>query len=336
MRAWTVSLWVVAALLGGASTAALADDESASARALFREATERTRAGEARDAVRLLERIVAEHGTSGEATRAERRLRWFAARREGDYAPLGVLLRFQSAPWTAQTEADVNAFAREVDAFPPGLVRVEAWLALGAGRARFGQREDALRRFRAVLDDTHADHRARVVARRELARLLGESGELEAARAAVAEPDPERGGAPVDARLVLELEIAQRARYLRPLAYACLGALFAFVALLALRRELRLADLRTILHPARLLGAAVVLFGPFVIGGEFDHEAGESFLRLGLGAGGVVLLTAIAATGLPRADVRRRRALVVVALLAQGAVAYLVLLGSHGIFGLHG
>ncbi len=74
------------------------------------------------------------------ALRARARLDDLEARSEGDFAPLATLLRVRRDPARASNADDLAALMREASAFPPGMVRREAWLLVAEGLSRRADR----------------------------------------------------------------------------------------------------------------------------------------------------------------------------------------------------
>jgi hypothetical protein len=84
------------------------------------------------------------------AIRAGDRADWLRARSEGDFAPLARLERVRRDTAAASDPAAIDALARDLEAFPPGTVRVEArMLVAEANLGRLHRPEAALPQLRA-------------------------------------------------------------------------------------------------------------------------------------------------------------------------------------------
>ncbi|MDP9037629.1 MAG: hypothetical protein M3O50_22760, partial [Myxococcota bacterium] len=228
---------------------------------------------------------------SGCARRAEARLEWLRARSEGGFVPLERLERIRRDPDLANDPTAIASLAREADAMPPGIVRVEArMLVAEAWLGRMDQPDAALAELRKVVDDPGADALTAHLAQREIVSALAMAGRIDAA---AAEARAHAGW--LDARFVGQIQRLVRRRMIRR---ACLGvfAVFAVMATMALagaRRRGRLADAW---HSVRSFAPLAALFVAFVGGAggllASHYESGNALPFLLFGVGALPLLLA--------------------------------------------
>jgi hypothetical protein len=122
------------------------------------------------------------------AQRATQQITWLEARSEGDFAPLERFERVKLDPSKMSDPAAIDDLARDADAFPPGLVRVEArhfvaeaWLASPL------RAPDAIRELRTVQTDLpFAEFLTDRTVERELVDALLASAEIDGAASEVA------------------------------------------------------------------------------------------------------------------------------------------------------
>jgi hypothetical protein len=92
------------------------------------------------------------------AARAIRRAAELRSHSEGGFAPLAALERVRRSPALSNDEAAVDALLKSADGFPPGRVRVDAWmLGAEAYAGRLRRPADAPALYRKVADDPHAE-----------------------------------------------------------------------------------------------------------------------------------------------------------------------------------
>jgi len=175
---------VLATLLGAVGTASA--DPQGEARAAYH------RAGEAESELRFPEALAAYRDalaldpSAAFAGAARARAQALAARAEGGFAPLARLERVRRDPAMLGDRGEIEALAKDLEAFPEGLVRSEARLVVAeAWWHRLGEPARAAAPLEAVLDDDRADRLTRAVALNELVSVNRELGNLGAARAAV-------------------------------------------------------------------------------------------------------------------------------------------------------
>lgn len=320
-RAW--------ALLGMAScvAAVVPCDEVAWAQAseqgpdqgeLLGQARAAERQGRAQEAAGLYRAARDVDASSRLGARAARRLEWLEARSEQDYEPLSALLRVRGDRDLTATE--LAAFEARIDGFAEGIVRGEARQTVAEAWLQLGDAVAATRAFRLWLAERELSPRDRERALAGLARGLRAAGDDEGALEALGAAGLADGDAATSIRS------DSRARVGRVVAWLWL-ALFALLALLAGGRDAWLpAQLRRTFGPTALLVAAWVLLGPGLLATTWDHDVADTFERLALGSALVLALAAVAGSGLAnrQASARRRFALGGGAVLAQFAVAYLV------------
>lgn len=271
--------WALAAALvcAGAAAQAAAPDRAA-AEARFEEA-ERAQ-GELRfaEALRGYQEALAADPSAPFARAARSRADWIAARAEGGFGPLARLAAAQRDAGRLADEAAAAAWERELEAFPPGRVRVEA-RALLAGALWERQPERAVGVLERLLADPAADAVTRALALRQVADFHRGRGDLGAARAAVLRyPDL----APELRREVLRLS---RRVTLRWASAGALGgvALAAGAALLHARRRAREVA-RAAAHPALVALALYVGAAGAVLVRLHGGADPRPFVWLGLGA----------------------------------------------------
>jgi tetratricopeptide (TPR) repeat protein len=106
------------------------------------------------------------------------RAAWIRARSEGDFEPLAQLERARREP-----SADLQRLVIAADAYPPGLVRAEAWAFAADTYARRGRAEEAIPLWRKAARDPHADAVLAHAAIRSAVRAHLAAGDVDAAKA---------------------------------------------------------------------------------------------------------------------------------------------------------
>jgi hypothetical protein len=204
-----------------------------------------------------------------------------AAHSEGAFAPLARLESVRRDPKKTGDRAEIDALARDLEAFPPGRVRLEARVLVAESRWHaLGDQDGAIAAFEAAVGDRSGDKLTRALALTDLCTLLKQRGELRRALAAV---EREPGLTP---ELYADLKRLVLRERLRAVAFAVVGTLAAVgvVSLVRLAISARRAGL--LRRVARPLPA---LFSAFLAGGGayLAHRHGGSDMRpfLWLGAG---------------------------------------------------
>jgi hypothetical protein len=175
------------------------------------------------------------------AHNARKRVTWLSERSEGDFAPLAQLQRSQRNPALANDPAALDAFAREVDRFPPGMVRGEArMLAAETWLKDMHRPQNAVSELHKVVDDPKADPRTAVFAERELVAEWLAEGKLDEAANAVRMH-------PLDPQLVKQVQRLVRERELWRWAAVATTVLvcIALVAIALSRHRRRAETVRT-------------------------------------------------------------------------------------------
>lgn len=175
------------------------------------------------------------------ARSARKRVTWLNERSEGDFAPLAQLQRSQRNPALANDPAALDAFAREVDGFPPGMVRGEARMLVAEAWLKDMDRpQNAVREFRKVVDDPKANPRTSVFAERDLVAEWLAEGKLD-------EAANEIRMHPLDPRLVKQVQQLVHERELWRWAAIATTVLvcIAFVAIALSRHRRRAETVRT-------------------------------------------------------------------------------------------
>ena len=165
--------------------------------------------------------------------RANARARWLRDRSEGNFAPLERLERVRRVPGSQGDAAAVDALARDLEAFPPGEVRLEARMFVAEAYAtKLARPADAERELDALLDEPKGDVPIRAQAAERLAAVAMARGDTGAARHAA-----DRVGK-TDPQLVVKVARWARRRVLLRVAVGLL-ALFALLSGQAAARRLR-------------------------------------------------------------------------------------------------
>jgi len=209
------------------------------------------------DFARALARYEASYAKSPSsryAQRATNRISQLKAHAEGDFAPLARLERVRRDPALANDPAAIDALARDADAFPPGLVRVEARMLVGeAWVGRMNRHADGIAVLRQIVDDPKSDPLTARQAARLLVDTMAQDGDIDRAANAARELRTK-----LDPAFVTSIERRVRRRTLH---YAAIGDLIALAAFVA--AALAMAKRRARL-PA--VGAALRSSAPLAIG----------------------------------------------------------------------
>jgi len=244
------------------------------------------------------------------ALRASDRIDWLRARSEGDFGPLTRLEKVRRDPAASSDPGAVDALAHDLEAFPPGPVRVEArMLVAEAWVGRMHRPGDAIGELRQVAADPKADPLTQRLAERELVDALVATGRIDEA-AAEAQTHKNR----LDPRFVRQVG---RLIVRRTVRWGSLGVLAAF-ALLAvaglvragMRRELggAMRELRK-LSPVAALFVAFVAVAGGVLASRYESGNAAPFLVLGAGVLPLLLVArAWSAVGSQTAAARAARA----------------------------
>jgi hypothetical protein len=225
------------------------------------------------------------------ALRASERADWLVARSEGSFEPLRRLESIRRDPAKAEDAATIDALAGEAEAFPPGVVRVEARMFVAEGYlGRLHRPVDAIAELRKVTADPKAEPLTRRLAERQLVDALAGEGRIDEA---VAEA---RAHAPsLDPGFATRIARLGRRRTVRLGAYGVLGAFVVMVAV-ALAGAQRRGALGSAWSAVRKLAPLSVGFVAFVaLGGgalASNYERGNAgpFLWLGCAVLPLVLL----------------------------------------------
>ncbi len=249
----------------------------AAARAAFDEAERASRELRLADALRRYREALELAPGAPFAGAARTRAAFLAARAEGDFVPLARLEALRRDPARLRDRGAADAFAREVDAFPPGRVRVEARALLAEAWKRLGDPDRAEAALAEVLDDPAADPGARRLALGQIVTLRRGRGDLAGARAAV---DRWPDAAPALRLDVLRACRRVTLRWIAVTALSLLGAAAAASAALARRRG---ADLGRIVRPFAVAFALYLGGGAAVLARLHGDSDPRPFLWLGLG-----------------------------------------------------
>lgn len=254
----------------------------AAAEASYAQAEQAARERRFADAVKAYRAVIEADPSALVARPARARLDELEAHAEGGFAPLARLEEVRRDPQKANDRAAIEALARDLEAFPPGRVRVEARLFVAeAWWRRLGEPARAIAPLEAAVSDKSGDRLTRALALSELVTLRRERGELrEALRTAESQPE-------LSPTLRANLRKLLRRELLRTTATALLAALavigLASIAWLAAKAR----DVRDL--PARIvkpIGVALALYlggaGAILVRVHGDGDP-RPFLWLGLG-----------------------------------------------------
>jgi hypothetical protein len=259
------------------------------------------------------------------AARASERADWLIARSEGDFVPLLRVERFRRDPALASDRVAIDELAHEADAFPPGVVRVEArMLVAEAWMGRMGRPEDAIAELRLVAQDPSSDPLTASLAEGQLVEALISGNRInEAANEAHAHASL------LDARFVRNIDRLVRRRWVLGAAIATLVA-FGALATHALFRAWQRRVLQSAVRALREVTGVAVPFTAFVaiaggvLASRYESGNARPFLMLGAAALPLVLLArAWGAVGSPRPLARGSRAALCGATLLAAAFVLL-------------
>ena len=259
------------------------------------------------------------------AQRATNRAGQLEARAEGDFAPLVRLERVRRDPAMANDSAAIEVLARDADAFPPGVVRVEAWMFVAeAYLGRMNRHANAIAILRRVIVDPKVDPLTARQAARQIVDAMAQDGQIDLAVTTARELRSR-----LDPAFVTSIERQVRRRTLHRLAVgdlAALGAVAAIAIVLAKRRSRLDAvknALRTSVPMALVFAAYIALAGGFLAS---SYEAGNAkpFLVFGVAVVPILLAArAWGAAGSPSSVARAGRA--IACATATIAAAFIVL-----------
>jgi hypothetical protein len=257
--------------------------------------------------------------------RSNARARWLRDRSEGDFAPLVRLERVRRDPSAQHDAATVEALARDLEAFPPGEVRIEARMFVAEsdltliGRPNDGERElDALLDEPAVSKATsQAAIRAQAASR--LVDIAMSRGDVPSAKRAAA-----RGGSGT-AQLVARVARWARRRVIERVC-AVVVVLFAIAGCVAAARRLRGARVTALGAFVAKAAAICVYLATFaaIIAGSYENGHTLPFVTLPL----AILPIAVVARAWALSGASSTRARALRALFGAAAVvaaAFLVL-----------
>jgi tetratricopeptide (TPR) repeat protein len=320
---------VAAARAALARAATAGDDAEATGEADFLLGKLDEEQGAFEQAVDDYRRAIAAAPNTRWALRATERIDWLHARSEDHFAPLAALEQVRRDPRRAADPASVEALARQVDAFPPGLVRVEArMLVAEAWLGRMHRPDLAVAQLRAVCEDPKADTLTVRLAERELVDVLVTTGRIDEA-ATEAHDHANR----LDARFVRQVTRLLVRRKVRFVALSILAG-FALLAGVGFARAARRGNLGVAGRELRKIAFPAAIFvGVVAVGGgalASNYESGNSapFLLLGGAVLPLVLVArAWAAVGSDTTGARIARSLLAAA--ATLATAFLLLDTAH-------
>jgi tetratricopeptide (TPR) repeat protein len=241
------------------------------------------------------------------------------AHAEGGFRPLAQLEAVRRDPRSLGDRESLFAFAREVEAFPPGRVRAEARMLVAEKWQKLGDPLAAIAALERTAGDASADKLTRALALSQLWTLRRQRGEIREALAAV-ERDPD-----VSPALTLEVRRVARRERMRVAAIAVLSVLAAIGAASIAWLAKKARDVRDV--PARVVRPAAVAFALYLGGAGallvHFHGGGDGrpFVWFGLGvlALDVIARAFVRASGARRLPVRAAWAAACVAGVAAAA-----------------
>jgi hypothetical protein len=209
---------------------------------------------------------------------AEQRATMIRARSEGGFEPLVTLERIRRDPRLASDAGAIDALVEAANTFPPGLVRVEAWvLAAEAYARRLGREADALPLWQRIASDPAAGPGVVQSAVRRLATARLARGEWAEAEATTAM----RGAEP---KLVDDVRRGVRRHRLHLASVGVLVAVLGLAALTIVRARRASQTLRRTGASARVvLGyAAYVAIAGAVLAAGYEQGRATPFLVFGI------------------------------------------------------
>ncbi len=255
--------------------------------------------------------------------RAAQRIEYLEARKEGDFAPLAAFERQRRL--REPTVADVEAFERRVESFPPGRVKNESRaLIADTYLLRLEQPERAVHAYEAWLAEPRLDDADWTRATNGLALARARLGDL---RGSLDTLKKAGLGAHTEATYV---RLAIIRTWARPLSVVLIAA-FVLLSFLLGGRE-KPARLARRLSPLWLATLFWVVGFPLLIASRHRPETWRTMLWLAPGATLLALVAMLTGPGLTRPY--QRRLLSVLGTLAQLAVLYLSLEQAQALLGL--
>jgi tetratricopeptide (TPR) repeat protein len=277
------ALLLAAAVPAVAGVARAADPEArAAATASCARAEEAAKALHFAEALAAYQAAIAADPSAPCASVARARAADLAVHAEGGFVPLARVEALRRDPRKSKDRAEVEALARDLEAFPEGRVRAEARLLVAeAWWHALGEPERAIAALETTAADAAGDKLTRGLALSELWSLRRQRGEVREALA-VMERDPTL--APALLALVRRAAVRE---HLRTGAIGVLGLLGAIGAASLARLAARARDVRDV--PAQVLRPLAVAFALYLGGAGAVlvrvHGGGDArpFLWLGLG-----------------------------------------------------
>jgi len=269
--------------------------------------------------------------SSREASLAEARAAVLRDHAEGNFGPLAAVERVRRDPALSSDPNVVDRLVIDAEAFPPGLVRIEAWvLAAEAYARRFHREDDAMKLYQRVVRDPNAPRFVTQSASRDLAMLLAARGDLNQAL-----EETRRAGDRADPNLLEDLTRLKRRLVLERLFVVTLATMMGLSTVAMAFATIQGRAMQVARALSRMT-PLIVGFGIYVgvVGGllAVAYDTGETtatgsarpFLFFGAALTAILLVArAWAAAGSPRKAARVGRALVCAA--AAIATAFLVL-----------
>ena len=257
--------------------------------------------------------------------RSNARARWLRDRSEGEFAPLTRLERVRRDPSAQRDAGAVDALARDLEAFPPGEVRVEARMFVAESYlTMLGRPADSERELDSLLDEpaprASGDAALRAQAASRLVDIAMSRGDVASAKRAAA-----RAGSSGAAQLGARVAQWARRRVIERTSAVVL-ALFAIAGCVAAARRLRgpsVAALVSFVGKAALICVYLATFAA-VLAGSYEGGHTMPFVMLPLAVLPIAIIArawALAGASSPRARALRA----VFGAAAVAAAAFLVL-----------
>jgi tetratricopeptide (TPR) repeat protein len=244
--------------------------------ALLSEAERSEASGEPEPALDLYERVLQLAPSAPSARTATARIGFLRSHGEGDFKPLGVLLRMQATPFKTLTQPTLEQYERAVDGFPDGPVRLQARAYVAAAwYSAFHNSARAQAEYGKLLAEPRLASGDRLMATMGLSACLLESGHAWQALKVVREAGYARTPEYRDLKAAAIEQIG------RPIAWAILAA-FAVFGLALVARRVDVPLIRETFSPWNVLLAGYIILPPAWLAWRYNDTLAHVFFQLGL------------------------------------------------------
>jgi hypothetical protein len=255
------------------------------------------------------------------APAAQARVRWLHSRSEGAFVALAAVEKVRRDPSLMSNPAAIEELFRASQAFPPGLVRVEAWLLVADAGSRLLQRPElAIAAWGRVLDEPAAAAPEKAIALGGLVGLHLQQDDRSAALQVVRRyPD-------VAPNIRARVErLARRALGVRASIVVLLAvAATAFAAGITIARRQGSRALRAVFPWYAFVFGAYLAAGGATMAWAYDREGMLPFVVLGAGSCALLFVARACNLAWPSRPARAgSAALVAVGVLALSILALL-------------